>query len=119
MSQKVRCSRFCQNRRVSSRAVTKPVLPTAFVLTKEQLHRISRALSDPTRFEIFQQIAGGRCIACSELRESISVTAPTVSHHLKELENAGLIDSEHVGKFVNLTLRREVWQAYLAELGRI
>jgi len=90
-----------------------------FVLTKEQRQHISRALSDPTRFEIFQQIAAGRCIACSELREHLSVTAPTVSHHLKELESAGLIDSEHVGKFVNLTLRREVWQAYLDELGRI
>jgi len=111
--------RFCQNRRVSSQSVGKPVTHAPLVLTKEQLQRISRALSDPTRFEIFQQIAAGRCIACSELRESISVTAPTVSHHLKELENAGLIDSEHVGKFVNLTLRREVWQAYLAELGRI
>ncbi len=111
--------RFCQNRSVSSQTVAKTVTPAPFVLPKDQRQRISRALSDPTRFEIFQQIAAGRCIACSELRESISVTAPTVSHHLKELENAGLIDSEHVGKFVNLTLRRDVWQAYLAELGRI
>lgn len=88
-------------------------------LTKAQTLAISRALSDPTRFEIFQQIASCQCVGCSELREHITVSAPTISHHLKELETAGLIDSTHVGKFVNLTLRRDVWQAYLRELAQI
>jgi ArsR family transcriptional regulator, arsenate/arsenite/antimonite-responsive transcriptional repressor len=98
-------------------AIAAPTHPTR--LTKTQLHQISRALSDPTRFEIFQQIAAGQCIGCTDLREHLSVTAPTISHHLKELESAGLIDSAHVGKFVNLSLRREVWEAYLRELARI
>ncbi len=80
---------------------------------------ISRALSDPTRFEIFQNIAAGSCLSCSELRESFEVTAPTISHHLKELENAGLIASTRAGKFTNLALRRDVWQAYLKELAKI
>jgi ArsR family transcriptional regulator len=91
----------------------------AATLTSRQVSLISRAISDPTRFEIFQQIAAGRCIGCSDLREHLSVTAPTISHHLKELETAGLIESERAGKFVNLTFRREIWQAYLKELGQI
>jgi len=89
------------------------------VLTKDQQHLISRAISDPTRFEIFRQIAAGCCIACTELREHLVVTPPTVSHHLKELENAGLIESTRAGKSINLTLRRDVWQAYLKELNQI
>ena len=88
-------------------------------LTKAQLLLISRALSDPTRFEIFQQIAGCQCIGCSDLREHLTVSAPTISHHLRELETAGLIEGTRVGKFMNLTLRRDVWQAYLRELGQI
>jgi len=88
-------------------------------LTKERRQLISRAISDPTRFEIFQQIAAGRCIACTELREHLVVTPPTVSHHLKELENAGLIESTRAGKFINLTLRRDVWRAYLKELSLV
>jgi ArsR family transcriptional regulator len=88
-------------------------------LTKAQTLAISRALSDPTRFEIFQQIAGCQCLGCSDLREHINVSAPTISHHLRELETAGLIESTRAGKFMNLTLRRDVWQAYLRELAQI
>jgi ArsR family transcriptional regulator, arsenate/arsenite/antimonite-responsive transcriptional repressor len=88
-------------------------------LTKTQMQSISRALSDPTRFEIFQQIAGCACLGCSDLREHLTVSAPTISHHLRELENAGLIESTRAGKFMNLTLRRDVWQAYLHELAQI
>ena len=88
-------------------------------LTKDRMQLISRAISDPTRFEIFQQIAAGRCIPCTDLREHLAVTPPTVSHHLKELENAGLIESTRAGKSINLTLRRDVWQAYLKELNHI
>jgi ArsR family transcriptional regulator, arsenate/arsenite/antimonite-responsive transcriptional repressor len=88
-------------------------------LTKAQLLSISRALSDPTRFSILEQIAGCRCIGCSDLRDHITVSAPTISHHLKELETAGLIESTRAGKFINLTFRRDIWQAYLRQLGEI
>jgi ArsR family transcriptional regulator, arsenate/arsenite/antimonite-responsive transcriptional repressor len=99
-----------------------PTAPAArrIRLTRDQLHQISRALSDPTRFGIFQKIAAsGHCVGCADLRENVAVSAPTISHHLKELEAAGLIDSTHVGKFVNLTLRRDIWKAYLRELTQI
>jgi ArsR family transcriptional regulator, arsenate/arsenite/antimonite-responsive transcriptional repressor len=95
-------------------AATKPL-----ELTKAQVLAISRALSDPTRFEIFQQIAGCQCLGCSELREHMTVSAPTISHHLRELETAGLVEGTRAGKFMNLALRRDVWQAYLRELSKI
>ena len=79
----------------------------------------SRELRLRSRFEIFQQIAGCQCLGCSDLREHCTVSAPTISHHLKELETAGLIESTRAGKFMNLTLRRDVWQAYLRELAQI
>ena len=110
---------LCQNDLVGTRAASKSVVVMPPVLTKDQQHLISRAISDPTRFEIFRQIAAGCCIACTELREHLVVTPPTVSHHLKELENAGLIESTRAGKSINLTLRRDVWQAYLKELNQI
>jgi ArsR family transcriptional regulator, arsenate/arsenite/antimonite-responsive transcriptional repressor len=88
-------------------------------LTKAQLLSISRALSDPTRFSIFEQIAGCECLGCSDIREHTTVSAPTISHHLKELETAGLIESTRAGKFINLTFRRNVWQAYLRQLAEI
>ena len=85
-------------------------------LSKREVLAISRVLSDPRRFEILKHIAADRCTACSDLRDTFPITAATLSHHLKELESAGLIDTERQGKFVNVTFCRPIWEAYLSEL---
>ena len=80
---------------------------------------ITRALSDPRRFQVFQHIAAESCTACSDLRRAFPITAATLSHHLKELEACGLIETARRGKFVDVTFRRDAWEAYLTELKRI
>jgi len=83
-------------------------------------HLIAKALSDPNRISILQKIGGAKdTLPCSEMRESISISAPTLSHHVKELENAGLIRTERIGKFVHMEMRRDVWAAYLKRLAEI
>lgn len=88
-------------------------------LPARQVQAISRALADPRRFEIFRRIASAPTAACCELKNSFPITAPTLSHHMKELESAGLIEITRCGKFASASLRRDVWQAYLAELKTI
>jgi len=80
---------------------------------------ITRALSDPRRLEIFQSIAANTLMACSDLRTAFPITAATLSHHLKELESCGLIETSRRGKFIDVTFRRPAWEAYLTELKKI
>ena len=94
--------------------------PKLIELTEEQVQNIAKALADPRRYEIIKRIS--RCtepMACESVRECLDITAPTLSHHMKELENAGLVDSEREGKFVNYTLRRDILTAYLDRLARL
>jgi ArsR family transcriptional regulator, arsenate/arsenite/antimonite-responsive transcriptional repressor len=89
----------------------------AVTLSAAQRLAILKALGDPRRLEIVERLSQrSQCTACSDLRECLPISAPTLSHHLKELESAGLISIERQGKFANLTLRRDVWQAFLSDL---
>lgn len=85
-------------------------------LSDQQFCAITKAVSDPRRFEILQYIAGKKNCTCVELRESCSISASTLSHHLKELESAGLITISRKGKFAHPCFRRDVWKTYLDKL---
>ena len=74
---------------------------TGSALTVRELGALSRTLSDPRRFQILQQVASQPCVACSDLRAALPITAATLSHHLKELESCGLIETSRRGKFVD------------------
>ncbi|MBI1920417.1 MAG: winged helix-turn-helix transcriptional regulator [Geobacter sp.] len=73
-----------------------------------RLAKMFKALSHPNRLELYLEIArkheasfqtGCDCFV-SDIIGSLNIGAPTISHHLKELANAGLIITERKGKFL-------------------
>lgn len=89
-------------------------------LDDRQFTLISKAIADPKRFEMLQKIGeSAEAPTCSHMCDWTGLAPATVSHHLKELDHAGLVRVERDGKFAYLTLRRNVWKAYLKRLSEL
>ena len=84
----------------------------------EQFQRIAKALADPRRFEILEHIAQRAEVGCRRLCGCFPVRQATISHHLKELASAGLVESRRDGQFVYYRIRPAVLDDYMSELRR-
>jgi len=87
-------------------------------LTSRQFELIAKALADPRRMALLETIAGERPCPCARLRDQFPVSKATISHHIKELVRAGLVDARKAGQYLQCEVRREVLRAYTAELMR-
>lgn len=87
-------------------------------MTEQQFQRVAKALADGRRFAIYERIAGTPELACQRMSECFPVSQATVSHHLKELAGAGLVESRREGQYVFYRALPETLNAYLAELRR-
>jgi ArsR family transcriptional regulator len=97
--------------------VKKPAAASS-VLTDKEFQLIAKALADPRRMQVLEVIAGEQSCACTQLREEFPVSKATISHHIKELVRAGLVESHREGQYLRCEVRREVLVAYAAELLR-
>jgi ArsR family transcriptional regulator len=88
-------------------------------LARGQFERIAKALADPRRFALFETIASAeRQCPYQKLCNDFPVTKATISHHLKELVSAGLIETEREGQFVHARAVPGILDAYASELIR-
>lgn len=89
-------------------------------LTRARRTAILKALADPRRFEILEKIAQADCpLGCAQARAALPISAATLSHHIKELETAGLINVCREGKFHFLSLRPGVLHSLCAVLSAL
>ena len=76
-----------------------------------------RALADPTRREILRMLRVGD-LAAGEIASRFEMTAPTVSHHLSVLKDAGLVQAVRNGRSVVYSIDTTVVQEFLGEMMR-
>ena len=67
---------------------------------QNELATIFRAMANPARVAILQYISSQKACICNDIVEEIGLAQPTISQHLKELKNIGLIAGEIEGKKV-------------------
>jgi ArsR family transcriptional regulator len=93
-------------------------VPLRPALTAKQFELISKALADPRRMAVLEAIGSEEECPCQLLRQRFPISKATISHHIKELVGAGLIEARREGQFLNCEVRRETLEAYAAELLR-
>ncbi|PWR10146.1 transcriptional regulator [Micromonospora acroterricola] len=77
-----------------------------------------KALGDPVRLQLMSMIAsaeGGEACVC-DLTPAFDLTGPTISHHLKTLREAGLVDAERRGTWVYYRARPAILRQLAALL---
>lgn len=77
--------------------------------------RVMKALSDPNRVRVVKMLQEKEMCVC-EIQEALGLAQPTVSKHLKILEDAGLLQSKKDGLWVNYRLARDESNPYAIEM---
>jgi ArsR family transcriptional regulator len=95
-----------------------PKAKTTTELAPGQFTRIAKALADPRRFAMLETISSALECPNQALCDGFPVSKATVSHHLKELVQAGLVEPEREGQYVTYRVRSDVVNAYAAEVFR-
>jgi len=82
---------------------------------------IFKALGDETRLRILTMLTNGKTCACHILAE-FNFTQPTLSYHMKQLTDSGLVDAEKEGKWVFYSInskRLEILREFIAKVNEI
>ena len=74
-----------------------------------------RALADPTRREILRSLREGD-LSAGDIASRFDMTAPSISHHLNVLKEAGLVQAIRNGRHIIYSLNSTVFQDFMQEL---
>lgn len=77
---------------------------------QERIARFAKAMGHPTRIKILQFLASLNCCYFGDIHNELSIAKATVSQHLKELKDAGLIQGEIETPKVKYCINRENWE---------
>jgi len=78
---------------------------------------VFKALSDPVRWSIIEQLASRAELPCRELEDTLPVSKPTISYHVKVLSHAGLLETRKRGRNYYYSLHHDVIRQLVSDLG--
>jgi predicted transcriptional regulator len=85
-----------------------------FTDKQNKLAQMMKALAHPARIAIIQHLVKTQACVCGDLVEELGLAQATISQHLKELKNTGLIQGTIEGTSVSYCINPKVWNQYRA-----
>lgn len=83
----------------------------------KQLEKIAKALGDINRLKILEDMAGnGGSIQCAQIINVLGLAQPSVSHHIKALTEAGLIEPEKEGRSYSYIVNKALLKEYAKDI---
>ena len=86
---------------------------------QNKLATMMKALAHPARIAILQHVIKTNTCICGDLVEELGLAQPTISQHLKELKNAGLIQGTIEGTSVCYCIEPKVWAQFQKEFAAL
>src|SRR6202789_2553303 len=83
-----------------------------FTKKQNELANMAKAIAHPARIAILQQLIKTNACICGDLADDLGLAQPTISQHLKELKNAGVIHGTVEGTSVCYCINPKVWKQY-------
>lgn len=77
---------------------------------QNEIAQLAKVFSNPARIAILQHLFKINACVCGDLVDEIGLAQPTISQHLKELKNLGLIKGIIEGTSVCYCINKEVWE---------
>ena len=88
-----------------------------FSTEQNQLATLLKALAHPARIAILQRILASNTCICGDLVEELGLAQATISQHLKELKNAGIIQGTIEGVSVCYCINPITWKSIANQMG--
>lgn len=86
---------------------------------QNRLAGMMKALAHPARIAIIQHLIKANACICGDLVDELGLAQPTISQHLKELKNAGIIQGTIEGTSVCYCIEPKAWAAFQKEIGAL
>ena len=89
-----------------------------FNADQNELAQIAKTLAHPARIAILQFLAKQNTCICNDIVEEIGLAQATISQHLKELKQAGLVQGNIEGAGICYCINHDVWTNYKGKLNQ-